>query len=469
MISCRNSILFFFLIFSTAVRADVPAVRQTTLKKIDPDSYGFYVGRDTDVLNDGMWNGAAFPKAVKALKNIKPFSPAAAAIQKNILLSTADPPAQTPENAFLTARLEKLFELGLFDEIIRLGGKIPFAVRTERQNRIFLDTLLLTDFQTACSYPADNAEKVRLICEALKGNEDETFRLTEIIREQEDDPFLFNATEAFLTKTPFTEKPQEISPLTVAVLRLAGTDFSSLLRRSNFLWLRKAYVETPGIDAEKRLPAAEKLAQVGLLDPATLRKIYDQTHVLKDDLKTAFEKAKTRGAGTAFALATRDLWEKEEPDLETLKDSAWRIEGFMLAGLPEKAAFWTNKADLIFPRSETVLNGWYWEELRPKEERFFIPRLETMIAAQRPVEQLDRIMVFFQALELVPPDEVWHLTTASLPEPLAVDGSPAEKTLTALEAMTNGRTDLVRGLIALKKLGFEREALQIAAETGVLP
>ena len=459
----RNSFLFWLAAILPA-RADVPVVKTAELAKISSDAYGLTVPRDKT-----MWPKTDFATAKRLVKEMEPVSPTAAELQKDILLSTALPPAFTPPNEWLTVRMGKLFDWGFFSEVVQLGEKIPQNAKTAAQNEIIVNALVLTDFQRACAYPAENTEKIRLVCEALNGGEDEAFRLADIIREQTEDDFVLNAAEAFLARTPFTRGLEEATPLNVAVARLAGIDFSLSVSVKSPLWLQKAFVETAGIPAEKRVAVAEKLAEKGLLAPDALRALYDESGALTGDLKADFENAERRGVSTAFALATRDRWDSETPDMENLADSAWRVKGFMAAGLPDKAALWLDKAEVLFPDSDTVENGWAYAELRPKKDRFFLFRMEQMIRHDEPAEKLDAMMAVFLTLDLLPYDENWHLATRSLPEALKPQGGPAERLMQILAVMNDRPDGLLRGLGALKKEGFENEALRIAVETDVLP
>lgn len=459
----RSSFLFWLAAILPA-RADVPVVKTADLAKISSDAYGLTVPRDKT-----MWLNTDFSTAKRLIKEMKPVSPTATDLQKDILLSTALPPAFTPPNEWLTVRMGKLFDWGLFGEVVQLGEKIPQNARTARQNEIIVNALLLTDFQRACAYPAENMEKIRLICEALNGNEDEAFRLADILREQTHDAFVLNAAEAFLARSPFAQIPDKATPLNIAVARLAGIDFSPSVSAESPLWLQKALVETVGVPAEKKVPVAEKLTEKGLFSPDALRVLYDESGILTGDLKTDFENAKRRGVSTAFALAMRDKWGAETPDMEKLADSAWRIKGFMAADMPEKAVFWLDKAEALFPDSDTVENGWAYAELRPKKDRFFLFRMEQMIRHDEPAEKLDAVMAVFLALDLMSYEENWHLSTRALPEALKTHGGSAERLLQILAAMNDRPDGLLRGLGALKKEGFEKEALRIAVETDVLP
>ena len=137
--------------------------------------------------------------------------------------------------------------------------------------------------------------------------------------------------------------------------------------------------------------------------------------------------------------------------------------------MPEKAVFWLDKAEALFPDSDTVENGWAYAELRPKKDRFFLFRMEQMIRHDEPAEKLDAVMAVFLALDLMSYEENWHLSTRALPEALKTHGGSAERLLQILAAMNDRPDGLLRGLGALKKEGFEKEALRIAVETDILP
>ncbi len=464
----RNSLLIF-LLTAAGAHAEVPVVRQSALHKIEPDSYGLEIVRSNDFLNAGMWDKTAFGQAVSLIRAMKPVSLTATALQRGILLATARPPAFTPKNEWLTVRMEKLFEWGLFDDVVQLGEKIPENLQTEKQRKIISDALLLTDFQRACAGRNGNPEQVRLLCEALNGNEDEVFRLSEIVGEQGGDAYVLKAADAFFSKTPFSETPPAATAPNIAAARLAGVDFSSLIDDNAALWVKKAYVETTSIPAEKRLPVAENLAQQGLLNPVELRTLYDETSFLTGDLEHDFAEAERRKAAAAFAAATKDLWENQIADADILPDSLWRIKGFMAANLPEKAKSWVEKAELTFPDSPTVVQGWAYAELQPETERCFMPFLELMIRADVPAERIDAIMAVYTVMNLVPNDEYWNLSTLTLPSLPERKGSAAEQVLKAIAGMTERPDGLLQGLGSLQQMGFEREALRIAVETEAVP
>lgn len=92
-----------------------------------------------------------------------------------------------------------------------------------------------------------------------------------------------------------------------------------------------------------------------------------------------------------------------------------------------------------------------------------------MIRHDEPAEKLDAVMAVFLALDLMSYEENWHLSTRALPEALKTQGGSAERLLQILAAMNDRPDGLLRGLGALKKEGFEKEALRIAVETDVLP
>ena len=464
----RNSLLVL-LLAAADVCAEVPVVRQTALHKIVPDSYGLEIVRSDDVLNEDMWDKTAFGQAVSLIRAMKPVSLTATALQRGILIATARPPAFSPENEWLTARMAKLFEWGLFDDVVQLGEKIPENVRTEKQREIIADALLLTDFQRACAKRNNNSEQVRLLCEALNGGEDEVFRLSEIIGEQDGEAYVLKAADAFFSKTPFGEAPPEATVPNIAAARLAGVDFSSLINGKTALWVKKAYVQTTSIPAEKRLPVAEQLVRQGLLNPAELRALYDETSFLTGDLEHDFAAAERRKVASAFAAATKDLWEKQIADVDILPDSLWRIKGFMAAGLLEKAKSWLEKAELTFPDSPTFVQGWAYAELQPDTDRYFTPFLKAMIRADFPAERIDAVMAVYTVMDLVPNDEYWNLSTLTLPPLPERKGSAAEQVLKAIAGMTDRPDGLLQGLGSLRRMGFEREALRIAVETGAVP
>lgn len=442
----KSKILLFLILAAASARADVPPVTEGALKKIDPDE----IGIATVDGSDDLWTDASFRDVAGAFDKADPFVPTQGRMLRDLLATTAGKPADTPSSgAFLTARLNKLFALGFFGDVVELSKKIPPRDRTAGQDEAVLNALLVTDLNAACAFRGEKSDAVRLICAVSDQDEEEIYRLLDLLGEQQNDPFYAACANAFLNRTETTGAPVEKTPLAVAVMRKFKIPWT--VGPDDPAWWRKAFAETAFLPPEKRLPVAEDLTEKGLFDPAKLNALYAVTGVLDNGARAAFSKTKNKNA---FAAATEDFWNERETDLETLADCAADIEAFARAGLTEKADERLNKAELVFPGSPTVVKGWKWAEFHPKKERFF----ELRAGAGDP----DGALRLFFDLGLFSGDEESALPTEkqAVCEPFGAK-SRGLRVLNALNAL---KTDTVCAVRALIGEGFEAQALQMAAE-----
>lgn len=534
MTGFKNSFLFalfFLLAASCTVQAQddvylIPPVHLLPLKKMQTNSYGLEIPEKTAALNDSAWKNAAFAVVAEKFGKLPQFLPAAAEkLRHRLLILTAEPPAGTADQAFITLRLKLLFERGDFESVTQLMQKIPENQRTDEQNEIYAEALLLTDFMQACRLADKGGESIfqqnlALICAAAVKNEDKAYLLTELIKEQEQDgTYMTRAAEALLNARRLEEIPQETTPLTIAVMRLFGLDISDKAAETDKIWLMKTFAEDETIPVSVRLPQAEELVQTGLMPPVRLRTYYQQipfpdkksqddaaadkqralmmqkaaalsssaedNQAKQDYFKKGFISAQRAGVGYAYAAAARDILETMAPDLETLDTSAPLIEAFVLAGLDAKALEWKQKADILFPVSAATAGGWYFAALaeQEKQNRLFIPSLESMMAYEerRPVpdpsfvRKIDYLMLMFDSMGMILPDETWVYSSFEENSPEAAFAvrekgrknprSPGEQVLDALKALPDGYTGLLKAGEILTSLGLEKEAAALAAQS----
>lgn len=535
MTGFKNSFLFLMLFLlavpgTAQAQEDVyliPPVQLLPLKKMQTNSYGLEIPGKTEALNDSVWQNAAFPVVAEKFKKLPDFLPAAAeGLRRRLLVLTAEPPAGTADQAFITLRLSLLFDRGDFESVIQLIQKIPENQRTDEQNEIYANALLLTDFKQACRVADKGGEStfqqhLALICAAAEKNEDKAYLLTQVMKEQEETgTYIFRAAEALLNAKRLEEIPEETTPLAIAVMRLLGLDISDKAAGTDKIWLMKTFAEDESIPVSVRLPQAEELVQTGLMPPVKLRTYYQQvpfpdkkaqedavaekkralmiqkaaalTSSTEDNLakqnyfKTGFSSAGQAGIGYAYAAAAKDILETMTPDLDTLDTSAPLIEAFVLAGLDDKALEWKQKTDILFPVSATAAGGWYFAALagQEKQDRLFIPSLEAMMAYEekRPVpdpsfvRKIDYLMLMFDSLGMILPDETWVYTSFAENSPEAAFAAreknsrknpraPGEQVLDALAALPDGYTGLLKAEEILTSLGLEKEASALAAQS----
>ena len=506
----------------------VPPVQLLPLKKMQTNAYGLIVAKKDDILNENLWKNAAYPvtadKFAKAPQNLVAE---AENLRLKLLTLAAEPPQGTTGQSFITLKLHQLFDRAAFDDVYRLMQKIPEKIRSDEQNKIYADTLLIQDMQAACfltNVGSDDVfwQQLSAVCAAFNKEEDKTFLAMNVLKEQyEDDLFTVNAVEFFLEGKPLTQTPKRITPLSAAVWKKAGKGLIELNDETQSVWFKKMFVSDETIPVEKRLNTAENLVEKGLLPSSKLRTYYQQIpfaeNVDEDELspatyrafmlqkaaalsslsednvqkqiflKKALESAKKDRFSYAFANASKDVLETLKPDLDTLAEADTLIEAFALSGLNEKAQEWFKKSEILFPNSETTAKGWIYAELIEKnpEQHIFIPHLEKAMAFAEKnqkaddlfINKIDRLMLMFKTLEMIQSDETWHYTSfaegsesafiAARQKNPAIDANkPAgESVLEALNYLDGSYIGLIKALSILTTMGLKDEAAQIALQS----
>ena len=532
MTGFKNKLLTAFLFFCTVQNAAaqdkvylIPPVHLLPLKKMETNAYGLDLPSSTDVLNQDAWKNASYPVTASKFSRVPDELPAEAERLRLALLKlTAEPPQGTDDQSFITLKLQSLFDRAQFDDAYKLMQKIPENIRTGAQKKIYADILLMKNLQTACFLKETDTtpfwQKLSAVCSAHDKEENKAFFTLDLLKEQnQDDPFFANAVDFFLYGKPLTTPPEEISPLTVAVWHACGRTLSELKDQKDRLWFKMLIVQDETIPVEKRLKSAEKLVQSGLLPASKLRTFYQQASFEKyksqsmppellraqyvqqaaelssqttDNLKKqtyikkALLSAKASKVSSAFAAAIKDILETVTPDPDSLKDSAEMIEAFTLAGLNGRAIEWYKKAALLFPVSETTAYGWYFAELAQpdKNRHFFITALENMMAYASKNKktsddftvQIDRLMLAFQMLDMIHPEEVWHYTTFD-DDPILKEMAERKKVappagkpvgdivLEALHELDGTYVGLLNAISSLSGANLNREAALLTAQS----
>ncbi|MBO4643968.1 MAG: hypothetical protein J5716_05095 [Alphaproteobacteria bacterium] len=533
MTSFRNKLLAAFLCFGVIGNATaqdkiylVPPVQLLPLKKMETNAYGIIVPVKTDILNENVWKNAAYPVTTAKFSQIGNQLPAKAEeLRLTLLKLTADPPQGTAGQSFITLKLQTLFDRGQFEDAHRLLQKIPEKTRTDVQNKIHADLLLTNDLQAACFLTQKESDdsfwqNLSAVCAAFNQEEDKAFLALELLKEQGLlIPFISHAVDHFLYHKPLKTKPDEITPLTAAIWRSSKKSLLDLKDPDGKIWYKTMIVRDETIPVEKRLAIAEELVQLGIIAPSKLRTYYQQvsfknrksgtftaeiqraqyvqqaaalssqmTDNLKKQalIKKGLRSAKKARVSYAFSAAIKDILETITPDLDTLAKSADLIEAFALAGLKDQVFDWQKKAEILFPVSETTAYGWYFGELlQPdKNKRFLISSLENMMAYAEKhqtidtafISAVDRLMLTFKALDMIPADESWHYT--SFPEnsdedefvnreqPLSLENKPVgDIVLEALRELNGTYIGLLNALEILRSAGLQQEAVLLALQS----
>ena len=507
----------------------IPPVHLLPLKKMETNAYGLDVPGESDVLNQDVWKNASYSVTAAKFEQIPDRLPAEAERLRLALAKlAAEPPQGTADQAFITLKLQLLFNRAQFDDAYKLLQKVPEKVRSDSQKKIYADILLTRNLQTACFLKETDGDdpfwqELAAVCAASAKEENKAFLALDLLKEQEQaSPFLTNAVELFLYGKPLTTQPEEITPLTVAVWRACGRSLSDLKHPDKSVWFQALFARDETIPVEKRLKTAEILVQNGILPSSNLRTYYQQvsferyknktlppeitraqyiqqaaglssrsTDNLKKQsfLKKGLQSAKSSRVSYAFSSAAKDILETIKPDPETLGESAEMIEAFVLSGLNDQALDWSQKAEILFPVSETTADGWYFAELAEtdKNRHFFIPTLENVMAyAEKKkaadnafIAKTDRLMLAFQMLDMIQPDETWRYTSfaegsqeeeaSERKKQLKPHEKPVGDTvLEALRELNGTYAGLLNALSLLSGAGMDREAALLTAQSADL-
>ena len=201
------ALLFFCGVQSAAAQDGIyliPPVHLLPLKKMETNAYGLNFAETTDVLNQSVWKNASYPVTAAKFARVPARLPAAAEkLRLDLLKLTAEPPQETNDQAFITLKLRHLFDRGQFDDVYKLTQKIPENIRTAEQNKIYAETLLMRNLQTACFLKDTDTtpfwQNLSAVCAARDKEENKAFVALDLLKEQEeDDPFFSAAVDFFL-------------------------------------------------------------------------------------------------------------------------------------------------------------------------------------------------------------------------------------------------------------------------------
>ena len=174
MTDCKNKILTFaaaagiaLSVFSAETKAAtddvylIPPVSLLPSKKSAANALGLFEADKNAPLNGNLWQNTAFPTVAEKFGKIPHLLPAAAEdLRMRLLLTAGNPPQGTVGQAFITLKLNRLFERGATDEAFKLIHKIPEKTRATEQNKINADVLLTRDLQPACYLNDRNSDNV---------------------------------------------------------------------------------------------------------------------------------------------------------------------------------------------------------------------------------------------------------------------------------------------------------------------
>ena len=129
----------------------IPPVQLLPLQKMETNDYGIVIADKGDVLNENVWKNTSFYSINAKFSDIRDQLPASAEkLRLHLLKLAAKAPQGTTDQSFITLKLKSLFNRGQFDDAYALMQKIPEKKRTNEQNNIYTNVLLMQNLQTAC-------------------------------------------------------------------------------------------------------------------------------------------------------------------------------------------------------------------------------------------------------------------------------------------------------------------------------
>jgi len=312
------------------------------LRAIDPDSGGL-LEPSMGGLGIGMWEGTSRSLLLRLLPQLpdRYESPLLHDLARRLLLSTAIIPPRAEEDAgpsVMTARIEKLEEMGLSGavagmlELVPEGARDPELLRIEADNRLLSD-----DDDGACKTAAAAGdppegtywEQLLVFCQARAGDSDAANFGVNLLSEggKLDDPGFFAMMGALLTggKADIKSLPSP-SPLHLALARATRTPLPPDVLESPSLVVLRALVDDPATPESVQLEAAEKAVLAGTIGAARLADMYDGVNFTKDKIAKALTVAEEDHSPRSRALLYQAAKRQELPvGRATAMQKAWQL------------------------------------------------------------------------------------------------------------------------------------------------
>ncbi|MDF2763373.1 MAG: antifreeze protein [Rhodospirillales bacterium] len=280
-----------------ATTAPAPAGIETApLSDIVNDAVGPLEGPTS--LGADLWRGTSRSLAEALIPQIPAMeSPAARAMTRRLLLTSAQPPEGAGTTDFIRLRAERLRGLGYAGDAASLLALTPSARLDAQAASQLADALLLAgDLDRACALASQNAalatapagERLQIFCALHGGDRDRAYFLYDLMREQGPEDPAFSTALAIADGGTGLALPKD-APLTPLLLAMLGKGNGAPPEA----WYRLAepahlprLLALPG-SGEARAGAAERAARLGLIDPATLGAAYQALEIPAKELQAA--------------------------------------------------------------------------------------------------------------------------------------------------------------------------------------
>ncbi len=273
------------------------------LKEIDANTIGTMT-KDDGGLSYDMWSGSKRDIIQDYLQNvpINKESDLAVELFKKILLSNADvPESKNDSTDYLLIRVNKLIELGDFENAKSLIDFIPNIDNEEiliKKNEI---NLLLNNFDLVCLDVEKNRikykknlfwRKVEIFCQILNGETNKANLSLTLLKEEtnfNDENFLKIIDSLVYKEEINDENLDELNLLSLAMTRVANINIKeNYVLKEDPLFLTMIY-RMPNVPIKLRIEAIEKSKKLLNLPTNTIEEIYNSYDVKEKDKKISLD------------------------------------------------------------------------------------------------------------------------------------------------------------------------------------
>ena len=285
------------------------------LKKIDTNTIGT-ITEDQGGLGYDMWSGSEINIIEDYLKNVPVNKESNLAIEliKKILLSSADIPKAKDGSNLMLIRINKLIELGDFENAKLLIDLINDKDKEEiliKQTEIDLS---LNNFDLVCSNIEENRrrfkknyfwKKVEIFCQILNGETNKANLSITLIKEDKnfnDENFLKIIDSLIYKEEIDSENLDNLDLLNLVMTRVASINIKeSYILKEDPLYLTMIY-RMPNAPIKLRIRAIEKSKKLLNLPIETIEEIYNSYDVEEKDKKISLDENILLGFDTQAIL-----------------------------------------------------------------------------------------------------------------------------------------------------------------------
>ncbi len=306
------------------------------LQELDTESLGI-LEADSGGLGVDAWAGSERALIAALIRSLPgdPASPTLRALTTRLLLSNARAPGSSGGGApaggptladavagaqggldggFLRLRAERLHAMGELAGLNRLLSIVPQRAEDSWLAQARVEGLLLAGRdQEACSQARSAVARFAgaaywgqalVFCQLLAEQRDQAFLGLDLLREEhpDADPVFYALSNLFIGGTVAPPAPEDLTPLTLAMLRLGkGTPPEGLAERASPLLLHGIAALDSAAPAD-RAGAAERLVQAAVLPGNALAEAYDAVPFETSDLADPLVRAEALGGVRGRAL-----------------------------------------------------------------------------------------------------------------------------------------------------------------------